>query len=173
MQAFRFMNNLTKVSKNMSQSKPQSVMNPNSPWKRVQQFMNKDDSALSISSRKPITVQAKRRMSRVMSTASVQKSKHGGKVKINQYIVEKTLGKGSFATVKLCRDSNTNEKFAVKQMNKKMLQKQKCAGGKSAYDCVVEELKVLKTLDHPNVIWLHEIIDDPNKDHIYLVTQFL
>lgn len=108
-----------------------------------------------------------------MSTASVQKSKHGGKIKINQYIVEKTLGKGSFATVKLCRDSNTNEKFAVKQMNKKMLQKQKCAGGKSAYDCVVEELKVLKTLDHPNVIWLHEIIDDPNKDHIYLVTQFL
>ena len=108
-----------------------------------------------------------------MSTASVRKSKHDGFIKINQYIVEKTLGKGSFATVKLCRDSVTNEKYAVKQMNKRVLQKKQCGGGKSAYDCVVEELKVLKTLDHPNVIWLHEIIDDPKKDNIYLVTHFL
>ena len=58
-------------------------------------------------------------------------------------------------------------------MNKKVLEKKKCGGGKSAYDCVIEELKVLKTLDHPNVIWLHEIIDDPKKDNIYLVTQYL
>lgn len=44
--------------------------------------------------------------------------------------------------------------------------------GKSAYDCVIEELKVLKGLEHPNVIWLHEIIDADNKEHIYLVTEF-
>lgn len=34
----------------------------------------------------------------------------------------------------------------------------------------MEELKVLKRLDHPNVIWLHEIIDDESKDFICLVT---
>lgn len=39
-----------------------------------------------------------------------------------------------------------------------------------AIDCVMEELKVLKRLDHPNVIWLHEIIDDESKDYICLVT---
>lgn len=52
-------------------------------------------------------------------------------------------------------------------MNKKELRK------KRAYECVLEELKVLKTLDHPNIIYLHEIIDDPNKDSIYLVTELL
>ena len=50
-------------------------------------------------------------------------------------------------------------------MNKKELRK------KRAYEYVLEELKVLKTLEHPNVIYLHEIIDDPKKDSIYLVTE--
>ena len=27
-------------------------------------------------------------------------------------------------------------------------------------------------MEHPNVIWLHEIIDSPLKDHVYLVTEF-
>ena len=44
--------------------------------------------------------------------------------------------------------------------------------GNNAYDCVKEELKVLQRLEHPNIIWLHEIIDDPNKDHIYLITEY-
>ena len=42
----------------------------------------------------------------------------------------------------------------------------------SAYDQVKEELKVLKILDHPNVIFLHEVIDDPNHENLYLVTEF-
>ena len=35
-----------------------------------------------------------------------------------------------------------------------------------------EELKILERLEHPNVIWLHEIIDDPKRDHIYVVTEY-
>ena len=27
-------------------------------------------------------------------------------------------------------------------------------------------------MEHPNIIWLHEIIDDPKRDHIYLVTEY-
>lgn len=57
-------------------------------------------------------------------------------------------------------------------MNKKMLRQKPCGHSKNAYDCVKEELKVLKRLEHPNIIWLHEIIDDPNKENIYLVTEF-
>ena len=51
-------------------------------------------------------------------------------------------------------------------MNKKELRK------KRAMDSVLEELKVLQKLDHPNVIWLEEIIDDPKKDSIYLATEY-
>ena len=58
-------------------------------------------------------------------------------------------------------------------MNKRTLKQKKTGGDKTAYDCVKEELKVLSRLDHPNIIYLHEIIDDQKKDHIYLVTQWL
>lgn len=51
-------------------------------------------------------------------------------------------------------------------MNKNVLKKNK------VYNCLQEELKVLATLEHPNVAWLEEIIDDPKKDHIYLVTEY-
>ena len=56
-------------------------------------------------------------------------------------------------------------------MNKKLLKKQKMGGTVSAYDAVLEELKVLKQLEHPNVIFLREIIDDPQGD-IFLVTDY-
>ena len=42
-----------------------------------------------------------------------------------------------------------------------MLLKKSFGVGKTAYDAVKEELKVLQSLDHPNVLWLHEIIDEP------------
>lgn len=57
-------------------------------------------------------------------------------------------------------------------MDKNKLKKIKTGKDRNAYDCVVEELKVLERLQHPNIIWLHEIIDDPNKKDIYLVTEY-
>ena len=36
----------------------------------------------------------------------------------------------------------------------------------------MDELEILKTLKHPNVIYLKEIIDQEDKDHIYLVTDW-
>lgn len=58
-------------------------------------------------------------------------------------------------------------------MNKKELKRKINPNGRSAYECVLEEIKVLQKLEHPNIIWLHEIIDDPLKDdYIYLVTEY-
>lgn len=108
----------------------------------------------------------RRRTSSVFSTSKIK----FGKKKINQYVIEKVLGKGSFATVYLGVDKNTKIKYALKEMNKKLLKKKKVGLNKNAYDCILEELKILKRLEHPNIIWLHEIIDDPEKDKIYLVT---
>lgn len=75
--------------------------------------------------------------------------------------------------VKLAKDSKTGLKYAIKQMNKKHLMTKQMFGNKNAYQSVIEELKVLKMLNHPNVIWLNEIIDDPKKDKLYVVTEWL
>ena len=57
-------------------------------------------------------------------------------------------------------------------MNKEMLKQRKASEGKTAYDCVLEELQVLQRLEHPNIIWLHEIMNDEKKPDIYLVTEY-
>jgi non-specific serine/threonine protein kinase len=64
------------------------------------------------------------------------------------------------------------ELYAMKQMNKKQLKSKIVGKGQNAYMNVLEELKVLQRLEHPNIIYLHEIIDDPSKDHIHLITQY-
>lgn len=43
--------------------------------------------------------------------------------------------------------------------------------GLTAFDSVMEELRVLKQLEHPNLLWLHEVIED-TAGNINLVTQF-
>ena len=67
---------------------------------------------------------------------------------LNQYRQEKTLGEGAFGIVKLFTDVNTNHKYAVKVMNKKLLAtrsagKDKNGNFKTCFDCMMEELKVL------------------------------
>jgi [calcium/calmodulin-dependent protein kinase] kinase len=37
----------------------------------------------------------------------------------------------------------------------------------------ITELSVIKKLIHPNIIQLHEVIDDPKLDKVYLVFDFL
>ena len=60
----------------------------------------------------------------------------------------------------------------MKIINKKKLMKEKIGKIMNAYDLINQELKVLQTLKHPNIIWLNEVIDDPNNDYIYLITDF-
>lgn len=38
---------------------------------------------------------------------------------------------------------------------------------------VYREIAVLKKLDHPNVVKLVEVLDDPDEDHLYLVFELL
>ena len=62
---------------------------------------------------------------------------------INQYMIIKTLGEGSFGKVKLCIDTVSNSTYAVKIMNKKVLKSTPITKGKTAYDFVLQELKIL------------------------------
>jgi serine/threonine protein kinase len=74
-------------------------------------FSFRDDSSINESNHH----QMSRKRKSVVSTTS----RFGlGKKKINQYVIDKTLGKGSFATVYLCTDKNTKIKYALKAMNK-------------------------------------------------------
>lgn len=99
---------------------------------------------------------------------------------INQYLVVKFLGEGSFSEVKLLKDLNTGELFATKILNKKELEKKK-KGIKRAEDGSIivdnflkdalREIAILKRLNCENIVRLHEIMHDDEEGKIYLVME--
>jgi len=73
----------------------------------------------------------------------------------NHYTISKTLGKGSFATTKLATSTADKSLWAAKVLSKRTMQ----ADDIKAFQ---QEIKILKTLDHPNVCWTREIFEDRN-----------
>lgn len=55
---------------------------------------------------------------------------------VNGFVIQDTLGTGSYGKVRLCLHSKTQEKYAVKIMNKQTLKKKKFKDGSTAYDDV-------------------------------------
>jgi len=90
-----------------------------------------------------------------------------------------TLGKGSYAKVKECEAVDIPEelKFAVKIFKVSLLKRRRLwdsqvSGFKTAFDDVIREIAIMKKLDHPNVMTLHDVIDDPNANKLYMVMDF-
>ena len=131
--------------------------------------MSRDDSLLNKS---PVRRKPSRRTSNVAfsHTCNLKKGKH--KKMVNNYQVLGTLGSGSFAKVMLFLDKQSNVRYAAKKMNKAVLKKRRYGKTKSALDAVLEELNVLQDIEHPNVIWLHEIINDDSHEDLYIVTEY-
>ena len=85
--------------------------------------------------------------------------------KIENYILGKELGKGSFALVRLSINKITKEKFAIKIYPKfNLLNFEK-------RNTVKNEISVLKQLDHENIMKLYEVIDTPK--NLYLILEYI
>ena len=80
------------------------------------------------------------------------------------------LGSGAVGAVHLCLNQQTNGFYAMKIIQRSSL---KTWGKFAAQTLPVNEMEVLKSLDHKNIVKLHEIIDDPLKNKIYLIMDYL
>merc|ERR1711957_617045 len=83
------------------------------------------------------------------------------------YVISKhsqQLGAGAFGSVfKTSNIHNPNHHVAIKVLDKNKLE--------SNIDCIMEEVAILHTLDHPNICKYYETYDD-NK-YIYLVMEYI
>lgn len=79
-----------------------------------------------------------------------------------RYHIKETIGKGGFGEVKKIQDKVTNELMAMKIIPKRRL---------SAHSstAIINEVEILKKLDHPNIIKLYEFAQD--EDNYYLITE--
>jgi len=84
---------------------------------------------------------------------------------LETYHIGRVVGQGAYAAVRLCLDKRNQKKYAMKIYEKYRLQdpmKRKAAQ---------REITVLKRLQHPGIIKLHDLIDTPKQ--IYIVTDFV
>ncbi|CAG9332265.1 CAMKK1_2 [Blepharisma stoltei] len=101
-----------------------------------------------------------------------------GNTMVNQYSIIKNLGEGAFGKVKLCKKGA--ELYAVKIYNKALLRKKRDYyrnedGGMTvtnALQDVAKEIALMKKLNHVNVVSLYEVIDDEDRDKLYMIMDF-
>lgn len=107
--------------------------------------------------------------------------------RLNQYHLREDLGQGSYGMVKLAYNEDDNNYYAMKILSKKKLLRQagflrrppprRGAGAgkkpKTPLDKVYQEIALLKKLDHPNIIKLVEVLDDPSQDKLYMVFELM
>lgn len=111
-------------------------------------------------------------------------------VQLNQYKLKDEIGKGSYGVVKLAYNEDDNTYYAMKVLSKRRLMRQAgfprrppprgarlapagLSQAKGPLERVHQEIAILKKLDHPNVVKLVEVLDDPSEDHLYMVFELV
>eukprot|EP01029_Cantina_marsupialis_P027366 TRINITY_DN7637_c0_g1_i1.p1 TRINITY_DN7637_c0_g1~~TRINITY_DN7637_c0_g1_i1.p1 ORF type:complete len:636 (+),score=205.59 TRINITY_DN7637_c0_g1_i1:148-2055(+) len=83
------------------------------------------------------------------------------------YQMGRKLGSGAFATVRVCVDRITGEKYAVKMMDKKKFQML----NSTRKDALWDEVNILRECKHPNIINVKDVFDTPK--YIYIILELV
>lgn len=79
------------------------------------------------------------------------------------YVLGKVIGDGNFADVRMVKDRQTGQSYALK-----IIDKSKCKGKEHYIDA---EVRVMKKLSHQHIISLVMDVDQP--EHMYLVLEYI
>ncbi|XP_078462196.1 MAP/microtubule affinity-regulating kinase 3-like isoform X1 [Lampetra planeri] len=82
---------------------------------------------------------------------------------VGNYRLLKTIGKGNFAKVKLARHVLTGREVAIKIIDKTQL-------NPSSLQKLFREVRIMKVLNHPNIVKLFEVIE--TEKTLYLVMEY-
>lgn len=107
---------------------------------------------------------------------------------VNQYLVRRVVGHGSYGLVYEAVDVETNTAFAIKEysktrllkLNRKVMMQMRRQGHSAAAmwtpatagGLIRGEVAIMKRIDHPNLVALHEVIDDQRSDKLFMVIEW-
>ena len=83
---------------------------------------------------------------------------------INDYIIKETIGTGTFCEVKLGINKYTNEKVAIKLLEKSKIIE------KNDLERIQREISIIKNLNHPNIVKINEIFE--NENYYFLIMDY-
>eukprot|EP00124_Ichthyophonus_hoferi_P003303 Ihof_evm4s279 gene=Ihof_evmTU4s279 len=90
----------------------------------------------------------------------------------NQYRVLEEIGRGSFGKVKVCVDER-DRYFAVKICRRPSTKVHFGSVSRAFTAGFKNEVEIWKTLDHENIVRLHEVVDSAADSKVYLVMEYL
>jgi calcium-dependent protein kinase len=79
-----------------------------------------------------------------------------------RYIIDSVIGKGAYGEVSLIHDKITKDKRAMKTINRNACDRDNSTS-------ILTEINLLRSLDHPNILKIHEFYQD--KQNYYLITE--
>ena len=85
-------------------------------------------------------------------------------IKLGSYITEKKLGEGSFGVVYLTRKEGDSKKYATKELDREEID------SSEAKKYLINEIRILQSLDHPNIVKFVDI--KKTKNHYYIMMEF-
>ncbi|XP_022934901.1 serine/threonine-protein kinase ATG1c-like isoform X1 [Cucurbita moschata] len=85
----------------------------------------------------------------------------GGTRVVADYLVGRQIGSGSFSVVWHARHRVHGTEVAIKEISMSRL-------SKKLQDSLMSEIFILKKINHPNIIRLHDIVEVPGKIHLVL-----
>jgi len=97
------------------------------------------------------------------SGSRVSSRRSGEEPHIGKYRLLKTIGKGNFAKVKLAKHIPTGKEVAIKIIDKTQL-------NPGSLQKLFREVRIMKTLDHPNIVKLFQVIE--TEKTLYLVMEY-
>jgi len=111
------------------------------------------------------------------SPAGFSPANEAPKKYIRQYELGPTLGKGSYAKVKMCKDLTDGKTYAIKIFNKSLLKRRRkwdseASRFQTAFDDVLREIAIMRKLDHENVMTLRDVIDDSTINKLFMVIAY-
>ena len=168
-------NNSIQKSKSLIKRKRYSFINRNSEFKFEKILKAKENLTNLTNIRKKQDNSIKRvtssnKKGKLYNTPILTKTSSTQNIKefngsIENYLITKELGKGSYATVKLAINKTNKNKYAIKiYPRESLIDPQK-------RNTIKNEIDILKQLDFVNIMKLYEMIDTPK--YLYLVMEYI
>lgn len=124
---------------------------PNNPTSQM--------AALSLDAAEPTPVQ-RSRQEHLKHSSSNRKE-----VKFGDYILGQTIGEGEFGKVKMGWKKDSTVQVAIK-----LIRKESLAGNNTRLPKIYREISILRELQHPNIVRLHEFVE--TERHMGIILEY-